>query len=753
MEPDDEGRATGSPARDTRRVTRRRPIEDALPGDRAATSGDEAPGDEAPAVATAVVRRRRPSDGVAPEAEGAPAAVVPPVPWRADPDRDDPWAAAPHRLRDLGTAERAVAAALVVMLALPFVVGLVRLQREGWMLNSDDALLGLRSLDVLGGDPPLIGQPSTSETAGGNVRTYHPGPIEMWAFTPLVHLLGGWGMVIGAAVVNLAALLTAVFVAFRRLGPPGGLAAAALAALLVRSVGLAVLTDPVSSNLWGLAIVAVAVTTWAVLDGDHRLLPLLAWWASWSAQQHLAALMPTAALVILALVGVAVPLVVATRRRRPVDLAPLRWLGVATVLAAGLWAPVMVQQVTGDPGNITAVVDYASVEGRTTQGFEGALHIAVRAIDPVPVLLRTDVRGTLLATDPGLLATALVGIVVIAGGLAAVAPGLARRPRLLLVTGLVLLPAGLANASNIPGNTVEVMRINLHRWVWPYSSFLVIGLLWAVGDLLLRRWNAAATAPTPVVRARAALAGRGAVVGVSLVALLVLAGAVPRGADDQTRDRYSSPLSGAVLDVIRDDMGDADRVLLIPGGAAAELSVVPAVTFALERDGVAVEVPDRLEPYFGDRGAGDDWDAAYVVTGAGSRPPAATGRVIADLLVDGRLARTVDLLSDALRASPVSINAQGEQRLSELTPMQAYSARLTLAEAADDPVTALLDPTVVALLDGGVHGFLADPELVTEHRRLLDEQHQVWLASRMVVLRVERGEVGPLVAQRSEASR
>ncbi|HEV7720456.1 MAG TPA: hypothetical protein VGO60_04200, partial [Iamia sp.] len=643
---------------------------------------------------------------------------------------------------------RIVALAVIALLALPFVVGLVRLDREGWVLNSDDALLGVRSLDVLGGDPPLIGQPSTSETAGGGVRTYHPGPIEMWAFAALVRVLGGWGMVIGASVVNLAAVLTAVFVAYRRAGPAGGLVAAGLAAVLLRSVGTYVLADPVSSNLWGLGFVAVAALVWAVLDGDHRLLPLLAVWASWAAQQHLAALAPTAGLVVVAVLTVVVRMVLP--RGRPHDLAPLRWLGGAAAVGLVLWAPVLVQQVTGEEGNLTAIVTYAGVEGRTTQGLDGAFDIAVRSIEPVPVLLRTDVLGKDLASGPGLLATVGVGLVLLIALAVVAAPGVARRARLLTATGLAILPAGLFNASNIP-DTVELFRINLHRWVWPFSTLVAVGIVWAAADLAARR--AGADGPVAAARTRAAglLAGRGAMAATSVIAVLVLLAAVPVGSDDRPRDPYSTQVTRAALAAVRDDMGDADRVLLIPGGAAAELSVVPAMTFALEHDGVAVDVPRRLEPYFGDRATDGDWDAAYVVTASEYDIPSSPGRPVADLLVDGRLEATVTALSDQLRGVSADVNRTGELELADLSPLQLLGVRLTVREMGDDPVKALLDPRVTQLLAiGGIDGVSVDPEVLDRHRLLQKEDRRVWLSRRVVVLRVEPGEVDAIL-ERQEA--
>ena len=387
----------------------------------------------------------------------------------------------PVRLRDLSSRGRGLALLLAALLAVPFVVGLVRLETNDWMLTGDDALLGVRSLDVFGSDPPLVGQPSTSETAGGEVRTYHPGPIEMYGFAPLVAVLGEWGMVVGAAVANLASILLTAWVVLRRAGPNAALVAVVLLALFERSVGTAVLIDPLSSNMWGIPLVAVLACCWAVADGDVRLLPVTALVASWAAQQHLAAVAPTVVLVAFALA------VLAVRRlrggRADGDGPVLPWLAGSAVVGFVCWLPVIIQQLTGNPGNITAVIEYSGVEGRSTSGLGDALNVAANSLWPVPAIFRRGLTGTALLEPPGPGAVVLVVVVMAAVGLAA-APAVPRRVRLLLGSGLALAAAGLFNASNIPAETAEALRINLHRWIWPASTVLVVGVAWGLAGLL-----------------------------------------------------------------------------------------------------------------------------------------------------------------------------------------------------------------------------------------------------------------------------
>ena len=135
-------------------------------------------------------------------------------------------------LRSLDQRGRTVALVVGLLLVALFALSAGRALADGWMPTGDEALLALRAHDVLDGHPPLVGQPSTSRTAGGKA-TNHPGPIQAWLFAIPVRILGSAaGMRWSAAAVNAAAVLTAVWVVLRRAGPSMALAAAVVLALV-----------------------------------------------------------------------------------------------------------------------------------------------------------------------------------------------------------------------------------------------------------------------------------------------------------------------------------------------------------------------------------------------------------------------------------------------------------------------------------------------------------------------------------------
>ena len=98
-----------------------------------------------------------------------------------------------------------------------------------------------------------------------------------------------------------ASLISAVVL--RRAGLGVALGVSVLLMWTTWSTGTAVLTDPISSNVGGYPLLAAAVLAWALLLGDLRLLPLAVAAVTFAAQQHLAMVIPAAAVAVVA-VGV-----------------------------------------------------------------------------------------------------------------------------------------------------------------------------------------------------------------------------------------------------------------------------------------------------------------------------------------------------------------------------------------------------------------------------------------------------------------
>ena len=68
-----------------------------------------------------------------------------------------------------------MAALCGLLLLVPIGASVGRALADGWIPSNDDALIVLQARDVLTTDPPLIGQPSTSELYADGLTARHPG--------------------------------------------------------------------------------------------------------------------------------------------------------------------------------------------------------------------------------------------------------------------------------------------------------------------------------------------------------------------------------------------------------------------------------------------------------------------------------------------------------------------------------------------------------------------------------------------------
>ncbi|MDQ1534549.1 MAG: hypothetical protein QOF28_2310, partial [Actinomycetota bacterium] len=352
------------------------------------------------------------------------------------------------RLRDLDGRDRQFAIALLLLVLVPFAVALVRAFHDGWVPSGDEANIATRALDVFSHHPPLTGLPSTSALYGDKIQTNHPGPIEFYLLAVPLRVLGASaGPLLTAAAINLACVLVALWVVFRRLGLTAMLWAGVLMLAVMWSAGTAVLTDTLSSNMTMYSLLCFAVLAWALVDGDIRLLPLAALVASYAAQQHLAVGLIVGALGFVAVIALGIQVVARVRRGdTTVKRTARRWSAAAVAVVAVCWAPVVYDEITGHPGNVTNVVRFARDNTRPTlgtrSGFEQALHV----VAPPTVLAHTDTVGYFFLSDLGLWRV-VFGILVVTA-LAALAWSARSRSRAvarLAFVALVVLAAGVVD--------------------------------------------------------------------------------------------------------------------------------------------------------------------------------------------------------------------------------------------------------------------------------------------------------------------
>jgi hypothetical protein len=224
---------------------------------------------------------------------------------------------------------------------------------KGWLPTSDDAVIAWRSWSVFSGPVPLDGQFTQISTGGGHT-SFDLGPLQYFLLAIPVHIDPLHGLLWGSVVV--IAVLAAV--AIEAAWAAGGQIAGALTAL-----GLAIMTGTLIQSTVNLAwnpsigVYAFAATltgALAVARGRFGWLPVAVGTASLAAQCHMSFVVPVAgALATGILLGVA-----------ELKRFPLWPLGVAVGVGVACFLAPLVQQLTGHPGNWSALASNLDHEGR-----------------------------------------------------------------------------------------------------------------------------------------------------------------------------------------------------------------------------------------------------------------------------------------------------------------------------------------------------------------------------------------------------
>ena len=534
----------------------------------------------------------------------------------------------------------------------------------------------------------MTGLPSTSGLYGDKIGTNHPGPIEFYLLAIPVRVFGmALGPTLTAATINAAGALTALWVVFRRLGSTAMLWAGVLVLAVIWSAGTAVLTDTLSSNMPLYSLIATAVLAWALIDGDLALLPLAAGVASYAAQQHLAAGLVVLALAATMAIGLTAR--VTTRARRGDASAwPLarRWALRALIVACVCWAPVVVDEVSGHPGNLSQIVRFARDDSRPTLGFDSGVDQVVHAVAPPTMLTRTDTTGSFFIDSIGpfrfMLGLLVVGaLIVIMLRCRARFAALAR----LAIVALVLVFAGLVTGSNVP-LSFEQVRVNLYRWTWATAfvtwTALGIGIAWLLGHVV---------ASSPAVR-RAGRFGPATL----LLAAAVLAGSTVfvTGTDDHDAGRPAFRAEKRIGAVVLAQIDRRHPVVVIGDGFAATQVIAPAVIFRLVEAGIDVEVPSAQTGAYGRwRRYRPRSGATALVISTGAAPRSEPGRLLASELFDPERTGLLNDLSAATRGVTVRLAPGADARIRREYPgALAPYAQALLDRLPTDPAPRSCNP-------------------------------------------------------------
>ena len=431
-----------------------------------------------------------------------------------------------------------------VAAALPVIVSVIRALDAGWVPVGDDAVIAIRSLDVLTTHSPLVGQFSLA--AGGGPVTHSLGPLLYWLLTIPAHI-GPAALVLTMGLVNVASVMGAVALARRRGGTALMFAVAAGVALMCGSLVPDTLHSIWNPSAAQLPLLLLMFVAWSVACGDHRLLPLGVLLGSFAVQCHLTYVPPVLAMAAVALVG----LRLAVRERR--ELAPglRRSVVIALVVGAVCWIAPVIDQVVERPGNFAAV-GRAATTGQAKLGVDAGWNTVSRSVGVVPWWLREPqdpfTRLVEVVTPPPA-ATQVTAALVIAALVGAFVVALRRR-RAEVVTlaalalALVLSLSLVATSTPATGGLDFTVSYTL-RWSSPAGLFAWMAAVWSWAVLALPR-RTRVTAP---VRRFAPAVALGAT---AVVAVVVAAGLEP----DLIESRYE-PARRLNADVARAVTPDA----------------------------------------------------------------------------------------------------------------------------------------------------------------------------------------------------
>ena len=471
----------------------------------------------------------------------------------------------------------------LLALAVPLIVSLVVIAQRRWYpANLDFAWTEFRVRDVGTSRSPLIGLPGrigTLERQGS-----HLGPLSFYLLAPLYRLLGSSTWALRASVVglNFAGLVVVLLIARRRGGAllmarsRGGvfifLGIVAAAALLVHFLGASVLTmpwNPYMPVIWWMVFLLAA---WSVLLDDLPMLPVAAVSGAFCIQTHISYLGLVGGLGALVLGWVAFS---AFRRKGALGEHPWRWVGLSVALLVALFSPVLWDQLTNKPGNLSIIWEYFTAPPETSIGLGRALEVLLANLNPLQLIFYPLRLFTGESASPEPIIPGLIFLAIWASSFYAAIKRQIRELVLLDTLILLVLLLGLFSTARIFG----FAWFYLVLWAWVILALMLFATCWSLIAIFSER--------LPIRQART-----NRVLGVALIltTLLLLTSASFDALN--ARDSTES-VSDALGDLVRPTIRALNSGDVIGGGKSGNYLVEQ--TYAFDFDETLKGFVDELE--------------------------------------------------------------------------------------------------------------------------------------------------------------
>jgi hypothetical protein len=501
-----------------------------------------------------------------------------------DSAQEPPFTAAPGR-------SGWVLALTIAACVLPLVVAATALALKGWTPVGEFAQAELRMRDFWD-HPPTLG--SVARLRTDTDVSSHPGPAAWWGLYPVYAAGGRSAVALSTAVAATAAawIAASLGVAWRRGGDSLTVILGGAILALIAGLGPSVFLEPWNPWFALMAFVALLVAVWAVNTGSRWAIVLATAAGSWCVQAHLGYAPTVAVLGALALFGLW-----RCSRRTDGSWRQVLWPAATSLaLAALMWLPPMVEQLTGDPGNIGVMLSTYRAESRAQGelGPAGALKLVSAYLDPrTPALLLEDAVPTRRGPS---LATALFAM----AWLAAVLLAVRRRaePALgsaiwLHVVALASLGSATLAAWRIPGEVFGYLVL----WLAAIVTVAMAAIVWTLWLAIRDRLHPSdpPTARPGWLRSPRVLSAA-ILVAASLAVAISFSDPEPPGGrlSDQAAELVEQAAAGLPAEGDGTETGSRGPFIVRWDDPAAFGALGTALLSELERRGVAVGVDERL---------------------------------------------------------------------------------------------------------------------------------------------------------------
>jgi hypothetical protein len=404
--------------------------------------------------------------------------------------------AAPGRWSSLRSRITPVEAVVAVAFAVPALIWAWRVRGFGnrFQYWSDNANIELLTLDV-GREFVAIGSYSRMVWS-------HPGPTGFYLLALPARLTrqNSIGLALGVLALNVATMAGILLLARRRGGAPLLVVTAGLLAVFVHGLGPAFLVDVWNPSLAVLPFTLLLFLCWSLALGERWALPLTIAVVTFCIHEHVGyVVVATAPLLVALVIAVRSAWSGAREERRDRLRSWRRPAIVALVVGLVMWAPPIIDEIEGNPGNLILLGAYFNDgNGEEPAGLDfgwerqsQALGIHPTWATGEPPAHLTFVEGWMDSPDPPLTVIALALGLLLA---------VRRRDRRAVIGGAMAVAGvltGILAGSRITG----FAYLYLTRWTMAIGWFATVMAVWLL-VIALFEWRPSAqrfVMPTAVV--------------------------------------------------------------------------------------------------------------------------------------------------------------------------------------------------------------------------------------------------------------